>query len=258
MALPRSPTPSRLPGGATTDQPYGPLADSGYGNPFFYHQFADDFDNALGATGLYTITAAGGSIAHAPGDGGIALFTTGATASQFAQLQLPNPSFTLPQGAGAGKKLFYLTRIQISDVVNSVVIAGLCASSANVFSTNTDALFFYKQSGGTNLFLISAVGGASTTIGLPAGTYNLVNNTNIDLAFYVDGYGNVNVFSSPNMVGYVPQSGTGTATTARGRIASMIAPNLTTANLTPTLAVQTSTAAAVTMRADFHATQKER
>ena len=100
MALqPRSQRPTSLPGGGTTDPPYGPLRDSGMSNPFFYHQFYDDFDNQLaaGATSLYTITSSGsGSVAHAAGDGGLGLFTTGAIANNFEQIQLPAASITLP------------------------------------------------------------------------------------------------------------------------------------------------------------------
>lgn len=258
MALPRSPTPSRLPGGSTTDQVYGPLGDSGFGNPFFYHQFADDFDNALSASGLYTITAAGGTVAHSAGDGGLALFTTGATANQFCEIQLPAASFTLPQGAGAGKKLFWLSRLQLSDVVNSVVIAGLLNTSTTPFTTVTDGLYFYKQAAGTALYLISTVSSVGTNTPVPASAYTLTNATNIDLAFYVDAYGNVNVFVSPNMVGYVPQSGTGGSVPTRGRCLQIAGLNLTTASLTPTLAVQTTATAAKTMSVDFHCTQKER
>src|SRR6266849_5056064 len=104
MALtqfPASQPPQRLTSGFSTDPPYGPLADSGFGNPFFYHQFQDDFDNALGsaANGLYTASG-GGTVAHVAGDGGLALLTTLAAANSFESIQLPAGSFTLP-GTGA-------------------------------------------------------------------------------------------------------------------------------------------------------------
>src|SRR3981189_3624892 len=90
-----SPPPSRNTAGATSDPPFGPLANSGYGNPFFYHQFADDFDNLLGVAGLYTLSGTG-SAAHTAGDGGLALLSTLAGAGTFASIQLPAASFTLP------------------------------------------------------------------------------------------------------------------------------------------------------------------
>ena len=67
MAGPNSPKPVRTPAGSTTDAPFGPLADCGMGNPFFYHQFFDDFDAYLttGAAGIWTQTKTGnGSIAR--------------------------------------------------------------------------------------------------------------------------------------------------------------------------------------------------
>lgn len=258
MALPRSPTPARSTAGSTTDPPYGPLADSGLSNPFFYHQFADDFDNALSATGLYTVTAASGSVAHSAGDGGLALFTTGATSGNFAEIQLPAASFTLPQGAGAGKKFFWLARLQLGDVTASALIAGMCNITATPFTAVADGIYFSKASGGTVLNIVSVVGSTATTTAIPASAYSLANATNLDLSFYIDAYGNLNVFVSPNMVGYVPQSGTGASTPTRGRCLQVSGLTLTTANLSPTLAVQAGAAAAKTMTADFHCAQKER
>lgn len=259
MPLPRSPVPVRQPEGATTDFPYGPLADCGYGNSAYYHQVFDDFDQSLGAAGLYTVTAASGSVTLAAGDGGLALFTTGATAGNFAEIQTPVAGFVLPQGAIAGKKLFFLTRLQLSDVVNSVVIAGVCNVTATPFTAISDGIYFSKPNLAATLSIVTVVGGTAVTTALPAASYNLVNATNIDLAFYVDWYGNVNVFTSANMVGFVFQSGTGATLPTRGRVLQLATPSLSTANLAPTLAVSNGTAAAAkTMTVDFHLTAKER
>src|SRR5271170_4261011 len=125
-----SPPPTRLPAGSSTDAPFGPLADSGMGNPFFYHQFQDDFDNQLGATGLYTVSGTG-SAAHSSGDGGLALLSTLGTQPTFASIQLPVGDFTLPTTGATPpgtstsvKKMFYVTRLQLSDVTLSSFIAG--------------------------------------------------------------------------------------------------------------------------------------
>lgn len=259
MALPRSPTPVRAPEGSTTDWPYGPLADCGYGNSAYYHQFFDDFDNLLGAAGLYTVSAGGaGTVAHTAGDGGLALFTTAAVSGNFESIQLPAADFTLPQGAGAGKKLFWLARLQLSDVTNSTLIAGVTNITATPFTAIADGIWFSKAGGGTVLNINTAVGGTVVTTAVPTSAYSLANATNIDLAFYVDWYGNVNVFTSPNMVGFVPMSGTGASTPTRGRCLQLATPSLSTANLSPILAVQTNAAAAKTMTVDFHLTAKER
>lgn len=261
MALPSSPTPTRLPAGSSTDQPYGPLADSGMCNPFFYHQFYDDFDALLGATGIWTVSKTStGTAAHTPGDGGLALLTTAAANNDAVSLQLPAASFVLPQGAGAGKKSFFLVRLQLSDVTASAFVAGLVNTTATPFTGGsiTDGLYFQKSSGGTVLNLISVIGSVVTTTALPTAAYSLVNATNIDLGYYVDRQGTVQIFTAPNMVGYVPQSGTGSVAPVRGVVQRVSGLSLTTANLNVTLGVQAGAVAVKTLTSDFILAQKER
>ena len=260
MSLPASPPPTRLTAGSSTDPPYGPLADSGFCNPAFYHNFFDDFDNTLGTTtnGFYTVTAATGSMVHTPGDGGLALLSTTAAAASFVSAQLPAASFVLPQGAGAGKKLFYLTRLQMSDVTACAIIAGLINTTVTPFAAVADGVWFSKAIGSTILNINTAVGSAVVTTPLPAASYALANAVNIDLGFYIDRSGNLNVFTSPNMVGYVPQSGTGATTPTRGRVQQILTPALTAANLNGTLAINETATANKTLQVDFHLVQKER
>lgn len=261
MAAPASPTPARSAAGFTTDWPYGPLADSGYGNPAYYHQFFDDFDNTLGVAnnGFYTISAGGaGSVVHTAGDGGLALFTTAGANGNFESVQLPAASFSLPQGALAGKKLFYLVRLQLSDIIASTFIAGLANTTATPFTAIADGIYFIKPAAASVINIVSAVGSVLTTTPLPAASYALANGVNIDLGFYIDRSGNLNVFTSPNMVGYVPQSGTGATLPVRGRVLQIPGLTLTAANLNVTLGVQTNAVAVKTMTADFHLAQKER
>jgi hypothetical protein len=303
MALaPASSPPSRLPSGSTTDPPYGPLAQSGFGNPFFYHQFQDDFDNALGVAGLYTTTSSGsGSVAHTAGDGGLALFTTGALANNFESIQLPAASVTLPTTGSSPpgsstsvKKLFYLVRLQVAAASTSSFIAGLCNTSTTPFTTGaqsvTDGLFFYKAAGGTALQVLNIASagnspsgsGFTNTFTIPTVAYSIANNVNIDLAFAIDRFQNLSMYAGSQLVGWIPQSGTGAtnvpagttilpvlgpalvnynflaqATGAAGNVATPIM--FTLANLNLTLAVSNgATAAATTMTADFHMFQKER
>jgi hypothetical protein len=273
------------------------------GNPFFYHQFADDFDNQLGATGIYTITSSGaGSVAHSSGDGGLALFTTGAVANNFESLQLPAGSFTLP-GTGSNppststsaKKFFYLTRLQLNtSVTTQAFIAGMCVITATPFTTGaqsvTDGVFFYKAAGGTQLQLLSIASNANspsgtgftTTYNIPTAAYNLVAGTSIDLAFYLDRYQNLRIYVGSQLVGWIPQSGSGAVNAAGVSSLPVLGPVManynylpqgvtptgasfvnpvmyTQAVLSPTLAVSNgSTAAACTMTVDFHMVQKER
>jgi hypothetical protein len=281
----RSPPPIRDQAGATTDWPFGPLADSAYGNPAFYHQFYDDFDNSLGAAGLWTVsTNNGGTVANTPGDGGLALFTTGAVSTNYAAIQLPSANFTLPQGVNVslGKKLFFLARLQASDMTNSALIAGMCNTTATVFTGGsiTDGIYFTKPSGGTTLNIITASGGVLSTWTIPTSAYALANATNIDLGFYIDYYSNLNVFVASQLYGFIPQSGSGAVIAAsgvtvlpnRGRVLQVTGVNwnlgpasptgapwtVSAVNLNPTLGIQTSAAAIKTMTADFIGVQKER
>lgn len=296
---PANQKPVRNMAGASSDPPWGPLADSGYGNPAFYHQFFDDFDNLLGPTGAYTVSASGaGTVAHSAGDGGLALFTTAATANNFESIQLPAASFTLP-GTGSSppgsstsmKKFFYLTRLQLSDVTLATFIAGVCVTTATPYATGVrnvaDGLFFYKAPGAANnLVLINIASnsgspngtGFTNTFTIPTTAYSLANNTNIDLAFYIDRQQNLFAFVGSQLVGWIPQSGTGSADPVAGTpTLPVLGPVLanyqvfgstgfvanpimfTTLNLNPTLAVSNGvTAAAKTMTVDFHCVQKER
>jgi hypothetical protein len=290
--------PGRNTSGYTSDPPWGPLANSGFGNPFFYHQFADDFDQALGSStnGLYTITNTGaGTVAHTPGDGGLALFTTAATANALDAIQLPAASFTLP-GTGSTppgsstsqKKLFYLCRLQMSDVTLGTFIAGLCNTTTTLFTTGvqsvTDGLFFYKAPGAANNLVVLNIASAgqspsgvgfTNTFTIPTTAYTLANNTAVDLAYYIDRNQNLFIFVGAQLVGWIPQSGTGTVNAAGVPTLPVLGPvfanynfnaqgvqtpvMFTQANLNLSLALSNGVTAAVkTMTADFHCVQKER
>ena len=279
-----SPPPVRCPAGSTSDSPFGPLAMSGMSNPFFYHQFADDFDNQLGPTGLYTLSGTG-TAAHQAGDGGLALLSTTASAGTFASIQLPAPGFTTPTTGATPpttstsvKKMFYLTRIQLSDVTLSSFVAGLISTNTTPFTAVVDGIYFSKAVSSTVLtFNIVASAGNSPsgsavnqTVTIPTTAYALANATYIELAFYIDRQQNIYVYVATQLVGFIPQSGSGAVQTAgntviptAGAVAalqqSVLSTPLTTANLSPTLGVYNGVTAAVkTMTVDFHCVQKER
>jgi len=255
------PTPVRFTSGFTQDAPWQPLAQSGFPNPFFYHVDADDF-NAFG-TGAFTATNTGnGTTALTPVDGGALLFTTNSSTpagTDVSSIQRAAASFSfVPQTSSvAGKKSFFLTRLQVSDATNAAFNVGLMNTTTTPFAA-TDGLYFNKASGAANnLQLVSMVGSTPTTIAIPTAAYTLANNTNIDLGWYFDGKGNVYAFVNGNMVGYIPQSGTGSTLPNRGPVAAGT-PTLTTAVLNPTLAIQSGTASSKTMTVDFFLAARER
>ena len=258
-----TPRPTRLPGGMTTDPPYGPMADIGATNPFFYHRDFDDF-NFL-STSEWTVTSAStGGVAHVAGDGGLITFTTAATLADIEVLQRPHAAFTLPQGTLLGKKASFICRLQLSDITASGFWAGLI-NAATTLAGIADGLYFTKAYGGTVLNLVSIIGGVATTLAIPVAAYTFVNATNIDLGFDITRTGNVRAFVGSQLVGWIPQSGTGALNTGNypalpvvGPVARMIAPTLTAANLSPTLIVEAGAAAVKTMTADFIGAFKER
>jgi hypothetical protein len=287
VAQVRSQVPTALPGGATTDAPFQPLSQSGYGNPSFYHAFFDDFDNALGATGLYTTSATGGTVAHSALDGGNAHFSVPATSTDFVAIQLPAASYQLPQGTTfptgtLGKKLFYGCRINgISTLASYVAYMGLIDTTATVFTTVTDGVYFSLATAGINLVTVSSSTALTWTIPTSAYSSFWAAATQIDLAFWIDWYQNIHVYVGQQLFGYIPQSGTSSVNSATG---VSLLPNLgacltingpnyqamsgatgqtgpwtvSSALLNLTAGIKTTAATAVTMDVDFHLAQKER
>ena len=275
--------PTRSTAGFTQDFPFQLYANSGVGNPFFYHSFEDDFDSSLAITGSYTVSKGStGTAAEAAGDGGLGLLTTAATNNDYVSLQLPAAGFVLPQGSQVGKKLIYGVRLQLSDVTASAFIAGLCNTTATLWTAGdiTDGVYFSKASGGTVLNLITASGGTALTWAIPTAAYSLANATPIDLGYYIDCYQNINVFVGSQLVGFIPQSGSGAVNPLTGTsILPVLGPQLqivgpaspfgvsgnqlgpwtvSAANLNLTLSLQAGAAAAKTLTVDFHGCMKER
>ena len=147
MASP-SQTPSRLPAGLSTDQPYGPLAYYGLPNPFMYHTVYDDFDSqfatpaAAGDQGLWVpygansgTVASSDALTGGNGEGGQILFTTGGTSGNASAIELAKASFILPPATSTGlafasKKVFFLTRLWLTTPATTTFVAGLVNQSA--------------------------------------------------------------------------------------------------------------------------------
>jgi hypothetical protein len=257
--------PVRNPSGNATDQPFGPFADCGNGNPAFYHQFFDDFDDALSTTGgLWVVTPTPGtSVVHTPGDGGLALFTTLAAANSFAEIQLPAASFV----PASPQKMFFETRMQVNTLTTNAWISGLINTTAAPFTGGniTDGIYFSKLAGATTINLIVVHGGTvSATVPVPVGAItNYAVNTSFDLAWYLDRHGDIRIFANNQLVGWIPQSGTGTLsppTNGLGPCARVTGPiTLPTANLNVTAAISNGATGGVdTMTVDFICVSKER
>jgi len=217
-------TPVRFTSGVTQDASWQPLALSGFPNPFFYHLYADDFD--VYNTAAYTATLTGtGSAALTPIDGGNILLTTNTStplATDIASLQLKAASFAFVPSTSSvnGKKTFFLARVQVASAINSTFNVGLMNTTATP-GAPTDGIYFNKATGSaTNLQVVVMIGSVPTYIAIPATSYTLANNTQIDLGLVYDGRtGDILVFVNSNMIGYLPVSGTGTVQPNRGPVA---------------------------------------
>lgn len=277
MSVIASQVPKRNPSGYTPQPPYGPWADCGAGDDFFYQTDADDFNGFV--AGNWTATENnGGTVALTAGGGGQLLFTTGATATNYASIQRPAANIVVPQGASAGKKLFWAARLQLASL-NSGFIAGLCDATTTPFAAITDGIWFSKAAG--------AIGSNGLMFNVSSGSTNLatalsflpVAATEFDMAFYVDRNGNVNYSIGAQLFGWIPQSGTGASVTPPNPVPALpiLCPTgrlysgnpassgytasgytLPTANLTHTAGVVTSAAAAQTMTLNFLGAKRER
>ena len=255
MAVP-SQAPVRFPNGISTDSPFGPLANLGTPHPFDYHLWADDFDILHGQ---YTQTKTGnGTIATTNGDGGRMLFTTNSStpaAADLCSIQMPSTNFARP-AASAGKKMFFMARLQVSDVVNAGWICGLMQTTATPFGP-TDGIYFYKASGASNNLILGVANtSVITTLAIPTGAYSLANNVDIDVGWYMDRAGTIYAFVGSNLIN-VPANNA-PAGQAKGPVGSVVGASITTANLNMTLAVRSGTNASKTMNADFFMAAKER
>jgi hypothetical protein len=229
-------------------------------NPFFYHQDYDDF-NYLDTNEWLVTSLSSGGVAHVAGDGGLITFTTAATSADFELIQRPHADFVLP---ALGKRAAFLCRLQLSDITASAFYAGLI-NEATTIAGITDGLYFTKASGGTVLNLVSNVGGTLTTLAIPTGAYSFVNATNIDLGWLITRKGDVLAYVGSQLVGWIPQSGTGPLGTGNypalpvvGPVGRITGPTFTAVALSPSLLLEAGAAAVKTMTTDFVGAWKER
>lgn len=245
-------SPTRFPSGVTQAASFQPLGNIGFPDPFFYAAYEDDFLHYN--SGDYTVTAAGGTVAAtaANGSGGRILFTTGAVAANFAEIQLSTAGFQYT----AGKRLAYLARIRVASATTSSLIAGLIGTSATPFTSVADGIYFFKAAASNILQLIVMSGSAQ--IGTIANVGTLADNTDIDIGFYFNRLGDIKVFTGANLEG-VKRQNTALLGPDYALPASSLSAAMTAVQLNPTLAVSNgTTAAAMTMVADFQLAAQER
>jgi hypothetical protein len=261
-------SPTRFPQGVTNAAPWQFFSGLGLPNPFFYHQFADDFD-VVPTTALpngWTITAATGTVTQPLiSDGGDALLSTTGVLNDFVSIQRTAATF-MP---AAGKKTYFIANLTLSDVVASAFVAGMMPSTVTPFVNPANGIWISKASGTSVINLNVANNSVVTTTPFPASAFTLTNNVSFDVGFlYTPGSqrnaGVPRIVGSigPNLVGYIPQSGTGAAnsTNRTPNVASPVTvlATLTSTVLAPVVAVQAGAAAIKTMTVDYVGAFRER
>jgi len=229
MASP-SQVPVRYPSGVSTDQPWGPLANFGLPNPFMYHVVYDDFDGASTAAGVagqafdplwtvYTTAASGGTtvnsnaLAGGNGEGGQWLFTTGAAGGDIQSIELAKASFILPPAVSTGlafasKKVFFLARINVTNVTNMSWTIGLVNQSATPTLAITDGIALQATGPATMNLVAYSASTLQWTVAIPPAVLALyyANATWIDIGFAMDRQQNVYAQVGFPLVGWLPAS----------------------------------------------------
>lgn len=268
--------PARFTSGFTQDNVWQPFGQVGVPNPMFYHQTWDDFD-FYDTNEWTTLATSTGTVALTAGDGGLITATTAATTNDVEGIQRKVAGFTFspPNGSTvAGKKLLFLTRISLANI-NSSIIVGVMNAAANPFTSFTDGLIVYKASGSSVFQLQNAVSSSQTSVSFPASASTwFANGVTFDVGFLYNpssgtgtAGGSIVGFLGQNLVGYAPQSGSGSlnlsGTPPRQPVVSFVQingsnPTVTTVNMAPVVAIEANASAAQTMVVDFVYCAKER
>lgn len=189
--------PTRFTSGITQAAKWQALGQLGIPDPFFYYTMADDF--LPYNSNLYTVSGTGATVAQElaiTNVGGRVLLTTGTTAASAAAIQQNATAFQYQPG----KKLAFYTRIRSTNVNGNSIVAGLIASGAPLPVTGIqNGIFFDVPAGSTTVNFTVRAGGVN--IGSLTFSEAMVNDTDVDLSFTIDGKGNFLIGLGSNLTG---------------------------------------------------------
>lgn len=208
--------PGRFTSGVTTVPKQNPLGMFGMPDPSKWNVFWNDFHyfNAVLAAATtasdWTATTTNTTLATIigiDGDGGIASITNTAADNDAAFLQWRGG---LIAAAGvqecfrfvAGKRAFFKSRWQVSDITQSDVFVGLMITTADPEAGVTDGVYFRKSDGATDLHLVVEKDSAEVTVSTGAAASGaFAANTYLTTSFAYDGRGNFGVYVNDIQVG---------------------------------------------------------
>jgi hypothetical protein len=118
--------------------------------------------------------------------GGALLITNTATDDDIVQLQSAEQAWKL----GAGKKLWFETKLKVSDATQSDVFVGLATTDTSIIAGTTDSVGFRKADGAAALVSITEDNTTETT----NSAATMVADTFVTLGFYWDGVSKVRFY----------------------------------------------------------------
>ena len=162
---------------------------------FKYFGIADDFDRGFLST-LWTVAGDGTEVvALAAGAGGILSIATGGTDTNNAQLSAEALNILF----ATNRELWFRTTLQMDDVTDSVLFAGITDGAADpVADPPEDGIFFRKDDADASIDFIVRKTDAEVVTSLALGT--IVINTDMELAFHYDGTGLMRVYIDDALV----------------------------------------------------------
>ncbi len=214
-----SQVPVRYPSGVSTDQVWGPLANFGQPNPFMYQIESDDLMGPISTDSDFVgvTSGTGAATTSVAGDGGLWLMTTSTAGAGTSGIIGQKNTFVLPPQAYTGtgltstlypsKKVFFLARINVTNVAATTGYAGLIPS-ATTTALPTDGIFFVFTNAAT--VALAAYSGSTLlwSVPIPAAVLTLyyTNAAWVDIGFYMDRMQNVYAFMGYPLVGFLPAS----------------------------------------------------
>jgi hypothetical protein len=143
--------------------------------------------------GNYTVTTTGsGTATITAGKGGLLTLTNGASNADniFLQWKGGNSTTIEPFLFEANKKIVFKTRFKVDNVTNSQLVFGLQKTDTTPLAVS-DGVYFLKVNSTASVSLILAKSSTLTTL---ASVATVVNDTFIELAYYYNGAGKIEVF----------------------------------------------------------------
>jgi hypothetical protein len=176
---------TRFPNGLTTTAKNTTLGEFILPDATKSHQYWEDFDY-FAATD-FTVDSVNSSAALADEDGGVLNIVTGGTDNNHYFLETKSEGFLFPLSAEG----WFRARFKVSEVTRVEWVMGFQISASNPLAVS-DGIYFVKVDGETAINLITVKNTSTLTSNEILSTYTA--DTYLDLGFYIDGKGKINVF----------------------------------------------------------------